>query len=147
MRKTEPQTFPQFLRWLQAEFDDMDFYCRHAEADYFEQLQIGETVEQACRLACRFGGGHLIGKEQGVVTPREALVVLGRLLAWAREECSKGAGGTSLMLTANDLAEMLGIDLRSVWRRKADGTLPQPVQLGRSVRWMRKEVEQWLAGN
>lgn len=147
MGKAEPRTISQLLKWLQAAVDDMDLFCRHAEPDYFERLQIGEKVEHASRLICHFGGGDLLEKEKGVMMPREALTILGKFLAWAREQQSAKTEGSSTMLTASDLAEMLGIDLRSVWRRKADGTLPRPVQLGRSVRWVRKEVEQWLAGN
>ena len=143
----EPRTLPQYVKWLQSAFDDMEVYARYAEVDFFDKLGIADTVEQASRLACRFGGGHVLEEEKGVRTPREALAILGRLLAWTQERHSAKAEGSSTMLTASELAEMLGIDLRSVWRRKADGTLPQPVQLGRSVRWVRKEVEQWLAGN
>jgi len=145
--KSEPKSLAQLLKWLQSAFDETELYARYAEVDFFDKLGIADTVEQASRLACRFGGGHLLEEEKAVRTPREALAILGRMLAWAQEQHSEKAEGSSTMLTASDLAEMLGIDLRSIWRRKADGTLPQPVQLGRSVRWVRKEVEQWLAGN
>ena len=51
------------------------------------------------------------------------------------------------LLTAKELAELLGVSLRSIWRRKNDGTLPKPVRLGRIVRWHRQSVERWLLGN
>jgi predicted DNA-binding transcriptional regulator AlpA len=51
------------------------------------------------------------------------------------------------LLTAKDLAELLGVSLRSVWRRKNDGTLPKPIQIGRMVRWHRQTIETWLLGN
>ena len=51
------------------------------------------------------------------------------------------------LLTAKDLAELLGVSLRSVWRRISDGTVPKPVRIGRLVRWHRQTIEQWLLGN
>lgn len=137
MPKSEPKTLHHFQRWLQSEFDDMDFYCRHAEADYFEQLQIGETVEQASRLACRFGGGHLIGKEQGVLTPREALVVLGRLLAWAREQSTHPAA----LLSAEEVGRLLGVSVRSIWRMLSAGEIPPPIKVGGLTKWRRDEIQ------
>lgn len=137
MRKTEPKTLPQYLKWLQAAVDDMDFFCRHAEADFYEQLQIGETVEQACRLACRFGGGHLIGREQGVLTPRDALVILGRLLAWAREQSSQPAA----LLSAEEVGRLLGISTRTVWRMLSADEIPTPIKVGALTKWRREEIQ------
>lgn len=137
MPKTEPRTFPQFLRWLQGEFDDMETCARYAEPDYFEQLQIGETVEQACRLACRFGGGHLIGREQGILTPRDALVILGRLLAWAREQSSQPAA----LLSADEVGRLLGVSTRSVWRMLSAGEIPPPIKIGGLTKWRREEIQ------
>lgn len=51
------------------------------------------------------------------------------------------------LLKAEDLAELLGISLRSVWRRIADGSVPKPVRIGRLVRWHRQTIEKWLLGN
>ncbi|HUY90660.1 MAG TPA: helix-turn-helix domain-containing protein [Pirellulales bacterium] len=137
MRKTEPKTLAQYLKWLQATFDDMEIYTRHAEPDFFEQLQIGETVEQACRLTCRLGGGHLIGKERGVMTPREALVILGRLLAWAREQSSQPAA----LLSAEEVGRLLGISTRTVWRMLSAGEIPPPIKIGGLTKWRREEIQ------
>ena len=43
---------------------------------FFVNMEASQIVEGARRLACRFGGGHLIGEEAGLVTPRAALGVL-----------------------------------------------------------------------
>ncbi len=43
------------------------------------------------------------------------------------------------------VAKMLGISVRSVWRRLSAGELVVPRRLGRSVRWCRIEVRQWIA--
>lgn len=50
-------------------------------------------------------------------------------------------------LTAADVARLLGVDVRTVWRRRNDETLPPPIKLGRLVRWPRAEFEKWLASN
>jgi predicted DNA-binding transcriptional regulator AlpA len=50
----------------------------------------------------------------------------------------------SIAISAKDLAGMLGVSLRQVWRLNATGKLPRPVRLGGSVRWNREEVAQWF---
>jgi excisionase family DNA binding protein len=44
-------------------------------------------------------------------------------------------------LTIDQVAEMLGINKRSVRRRWYDGTIPPPEKFGRSVRWRRLDIE------
>jgi len=49
------------------------------------------------------------------------------------------------LLSAKDLAEILGCSQRSIWRLCSSGRLPSPVRLGpRLVRWRAKDVERWL---
>jgi excisionase family DNA binding protein len=50
-----------------------------------------------------------------------------------------------LMMTADELAETLCISLRQVWRLKAKGDIPKPVNIGRSVRWKRSDILEWIA--
>ena len=50
-----------------------------------------------------------------------------------------------LALSAQRLAERLGVSLRHVRRMDAAGLLPKPVRLGRSVRWSVEEVHAWMA--
>ncbi len=49
-----------------------------------------------------------------------------------------------LALTAVETAKLLGVSTRHIWKLHAAGQLPQPVRLGRSVRWRRKELLAWL---
>jgi excisionase family DNA binding protein len=49
-----------------------------------------------------------------------------------------------LAVCARELAEMLDVSLRQVWRLNASGKLPRPIRLGGSVRWNRAEVQQWF---
>lgn len=50
-----------------------------------------------------------------------------------------------LTLTAEQVAETLGISRATVWRMHAAGKLPAPVRFGRAVRWERYTIEEWLA--
>ena len=48
-------------------------------------------------------------------------------------------------LTAKQLGEVLSLSARTVWRLRAAGKLPRPVQVGGSIRWLLKDVERWIA--
>jgi len=50
----------------------------------------------------------------------------------------------SLAVNVTQLAEMLSVSSRSIWRLSDSGKLPKPVRLGRSVRWNRREIEEWV---
>jgi excisionase family DNA binding protein len=50
----------------------------------------------------------------------------------------------ALAVCARELAEMLNVSLRQVWRLNSAGKLPKPIRLGGSVRWNRAEVQQWF---
>lgn len=49
------------------------------------------------------------------------------------------------LITANQLACMMQISLRTLWRLRSSGLLPEPVKLGSSTRWRLNEVRQWIA--
>jgi prophage regulatory protein len=50
----------------------------------------------------------------------------------------------ALAISARDLAAMLNVSLRQVWRLNSAGKLPRPIRLGGSVRWNRAEIQQWF---
>jgi prophage regulatory protein len=50
----------------------------------------------------------------------------------------------ALAVCARELAEMLNVSLRQVWRLNSAGRLPKPIRLGGSVRWNREEVRTWF---
>ena len=61
-----------------------------------------------------------------------------------RESISQGP---TLLLSSDDLAHLLRISKRTVWRRRSDGSLPAAVPFGRFVRWRRDEIERWIAAD
>lgn len=50
-----------------------------------------------------------------------------------------------ILLTVNDLAFLLQISPRQVWRSVSMGELPRPQFIGRRARWLRTKVEEALA--
>lgn len=55
------------------------------------------------------------------------------------------AGVEQLGLTARELASRLGISRAHVWKLLSLGRLPEPVRLGRAVRWDKRVIDAWLA--
>ena len=49
-----------------------------------------------------------------------------------------------LAISARQLAAMLGVSIRQVWRLNETGKLPKPLWLGGSRKWLRKEIEAFL---
>jgi len=52
--------------------------------------------------------------------------------------------GEPVMMTARELATLLRVSARQIWRMLSAGRLPQPVRLGGVVRWRVAEVEKWI---
>lgn len=48
------------------------------------------------------------------------------------------------LVSAEELARILAISTRSLWRLRSAGQLPRPVKLGGSIRWRIDEVERWI---
>ena len=49
-----------------------------------------------------------------------------------------------LLISVNELARILTISPRSIWRRLSCGEFIKPVRLGSSVRWRLQEVRSWI---
>ena len=52
---------------------------------------------------------------------------------------------TRLALSVREVADALGVSVRSVWRLSATDELPRPFRIGRSVRWRAASIDSWLA--
>ncbi|MEM7518372.1 MAG: helix-turn-helix domain-containing protein [Planctomycetota bacterium] len=57
---------------------------------------------------------------------------------------SKDENDSQLLVTPQQVADLLQVSTRSLWRLRDAGKLPPPVKLGASVRWRRDEIEQWV---
>jgi excisionase family DNA binding protein len=58
---------------------------------------------------------------------------------------SSHQSGTAVLLRVREVAEILGVSVRTVWRLVSDGTLAQPVAIGRSKRWRRSDIDAFIA--
>ena len=62
----------------------------------------------------------------------------------------QGAGELSPLLTVREVAGVLGIHVRTVWRLAAmaemgEGSFPRPVRIGKkTIRWRRESLEKYL---
>ena len=52
-----------------------------------------------------------------------------------------------LAISARELARLLDVSPRQVWRLNSTGKLPKPIRLGGSVKWRREEIVAWLGQN
>lgn len=48
------------------------------------------------------------------------------------------------LLTKKELAEMLQLSQRTVYRMVMEKRLPQPIKLGVSVRWRQETIQEWI---
>ena len=52
---------------------------------------------------------------------------------------------STLLINAKELAEMLSVSPRHIWRMKAAGKLPRAIEIGHCVRWKLLDISNWLA--
>jgi len=71
----------------------------------------------------------------------EEVVPKGRI---SSSEVRVGVQDKKLLLKARDVAALCGVSVRTVWDWRAAGRLPQPINIGRLVRWRRKDIEDWI---
>jgi predicted DNA-binding transcriptional regulator AlpA len=50
-----------------------------------------------------------------------------------------------VMITARQLAVLMQVSTRQVWRMLSAGKVPQPIRVGGIVRWRMAEIENWIA--
>lgn len=70
-----------------------------------------------------------------------------RFIADRTATANEGSPGTPariLLLSAADVALMLNVSTRTVWRLDAAGKLPKAVAVGGLKRWRREELAAWI---
>lgn len=48
------------------------------------------------------------------------------------------------LLTAKQVAGLVQVCPRTVWRLRSKGWMPEPIRVGGAVRWRRNEIDQWI---
>ena len=49
-----------------------------------------------------------------------------------------------VLINAEELARMMHVSERTLWRLLSGGKVPQPVRIGRNTRWRLAEVAEWI---
>ncbi|APW58644.1 helix-turn-helix transcriptional regulator [Paludisphaera borealis] len=49
-----------------------------------------------------------------------------------------------LLICAVDVARMMGVSERTLWRLVSAGRVPTPLRIGRNTRWRAGEVRDWI---
>ena len=61
-----------------------------------------------------------------------------------QETQNQNSSSPSIAISAKELAQMLGVSLRQIWRLNATAKLPKNLRLGGSVKWSRAEITHWF---
>lgn len=51
----------------------------------------------------------------------------------------------AVLMRDDDLAKLLGVSKRTIWRMLSAGLIPSPIRLGGSTRWRLAEILDWIA--
>jgi len=49
-----------------------------------------------------------------------------------------------LLVCADEVARMMGVSERTLWRLASAGRVPEPVRIGRNTRWRLAEIKEWI---
>jgi excisionase family DNA binding protein len=49
-----------------------------------------------------------------------------------------------LLIAAEEVARLMGVSERTLWRLLSAGKIPRPLHVGRSARWRLAEVREWI---
>lgn len=50
-----------------------------------------------------------------------------------------------LLVNVKELAKLLSCSVRTSWRLNSSGKLPEPVRIGRSIRWLLPAIKEWIS--
>ena len=67
------------------------------------------------------------------------------MIAQNTHETEQSSVDPTELLMVGDLAHRRRISIRQTWKLKAEGSLPKPIRLGRSVRWRASDIAEWVA--
>lgn len=53
---------------------------------------------------------------------------------------------TNDLITTMELAALLRVGRTGLWRIRKDPAFPQPIMIGRRLRWRRADIDRWIDG-
>jgi excisionase family DNA binding protein len=127
------KTLRDLRRYLTQQATILSGYVRYGPPIEFGEGSEGEfyldctEIVETCRREAAMLGCDM-GQEEAIVSPREALAMVGKLLAWARDN------KPSDVLTVNQAAERLGVCAQTVYALIEKGRLRcQRIGVGRGT--------------
>jgi prophage regulatory protein len=87
-------------------------------------------------------GVHLVSKQTKAASTGNSNHNLSK--EKAMKSTPKATGRSESILTVEDVASMLRVAKRTVWRLVSTGKIPQPIRYGRNVRWRSADIDLWL---
>ena len=69
--------------------------------------------------------------------------------ATGRKSLNSPGGRMKHLLGIQEVAALMGVSRQRIWKRKEDGTMPEPYALvgGKRPVWTREQIEGWKAGD
>lgn len=124
-----------------------------------KQLQIGITLDEEAVAALVDLLTQIV--EWGTARQTEAVLKLAETWAERLEAQSKHGQEVAItptippventtskdrsgLIDANEVAGLLGVSPRMVWRLRDSGKMPRPTKIGSLVRWPREVIEDWI---
>lgn len=91
----------------------------------------------------KVSGLSLLAESRREARYRKAESVIEVLNMNDRKVNETGKNGQSLAVDAAELAKLLSVSVRHVRRMDSAGKLPEPIHIGRCVRWKLSEIGSW----
>ena len=78
-------------------------------------------------------GRNSTRKHRASAPPREA-------------NCVNTNGKSDRLLRVSEVAERLGVSVRTVWALRSSGEIPDAVKIANATRWRRSDIETYIRG-
>lgn len=105
------------------------------------RLQVSVTLNEDAETALLGLMRRAVSEASGFDEQREARLRASRHAHFGGEEPPEDE---SLLIDTKATAKLLNVCDRTVWGMAKDGRMPQPVRIGRAVRWNREELRAWV---
>jgi excisionase family DNA binding protein len=129
------------IKFLKDCFESLQTLAHHPEQDEQVWVDTAGLVAEVSDLARLHGAGHLAEPRTTYCPPERGMTVVGRILEWMKRPKMPAA-----LLAVEEVASILDVSPSHVYRLADGGKMPRPVKMGALARWVRADLESWIAG-